>query len=74
VKIQKNKLKNELEKEKLSSSVITPSQPLFKMEVKVDIKPYKGRIDVVKLNYWLQWLKVYINVRIIDEEKNISFA
>jgi hypothetical protein len=31
-----------------------PSQPLFKMEVKVDIKPYQGEIDVVKLNHWLQ--------------------
>jgi hypothetical protein len=47
-------LKKEPEKEKPSSSAITPSQPLFKMEVKVDIKPYQGEIDVVKLNHWLQ--------------------
>jgi hypothetical protein len=46
--------KKELEKEQPSSSVITSSQSLFKMEVKVDIKPYQGEIDVVKLNHWLQ--------------------
>jgi hypothetical protein len=50
----KNELKKELEKEKPSSSVITSLQSLFKMEAKVDIKPYQDDIDVVKLNYWLQ--------------------
>jgi nicotinic acid phosphoribosyltransferase len=42
------------EKEKPSYSAITPSQPLFKMEANVDIKPYHGEIDVVKMNHWLQ--------------------
>jgi hypothetical protein len=45
--------KKELEKEQPISSAITP-QPIFKMEVKVDIKPYQGDIDVVKFNHWLQ--------------------
>jgi hypothetical protein len=35
----KNELKKYHDKEKPSSSFITPSQPLFKMEVRVDIKP-----------------------------------
>jgi hypothetical protein len=47
-------LKKELEKEKPSSSAITLSQPLFKMEAKEDIKPYQVDIDVVNLNHWLQ--------------------
>jgi hypothetical protein len=42
------------EKEKPSSSSITRSQPLFKIEVKMVIMPYQGEIDVVKLNHWLQ--------------------
>jgi hypothetical protein len=46
----KKESKKYLEKEKPSSSVITPSQPLFKMKVKVYIKKYQGDIDVVKLN------------------------
>jgi hypothetical protein len=50
----KKELKKELEKERPSSSAITSSQSLFKVEVKVDIKPYQGEIDVVKLNQWLQ--------------------
>jgi hypothetical protein len=44
------------------------------MEVKVDIKPYQGEIDAVKLNHWLQQLEVYFSVHHIDEEKKISFS
>jgi hypothetical protein len=40
----------ELEKEKSSSNTIKPSQYLFKMEEKVDIKPYQGEIDALKPN------------------------
>jgi hypothetical protein len=50
----KKESKKELEKEQRSSSAITPSQPLFIMEGKVDTKPYEGEIVVVKLNNWLQ--------------------
>jgi hypothetical protein len=74
VKTQKKESKREPKKEKPSSSAITPSQPLFKMEVKVYIKPYQGEIDVVKLNYWLQQLEVYFNFHNIDEEWKILFA
>jgi hypothetical protein len=74
MKTQKKEPKKEPEKEKPSSSVITSSQSLFKMEVKVDIKPYQGEIDVVKLNHWLQQLEVYFSVHNIEEEKNISFS
>jgi hypothetical protein len=35
----------ELKKEDLSSSTLNPSQSLFKMEEKLDIKPYQGEID-----------------------------
>jgi hypothetical protein len=35
---------------------------------KVDIKPYQGEINVVKLNHWLQQLEVYFSVHNIDEE------
>jgi hypothetical protein len=64
----------EPEKEKSSSSVINPSQSLFNMEVKVDINPYQGEIDALKLNHWLQQLEFYFSVHHIDEEKKISFA
>jgi hypothetical protein len=44
------------------------------MEAKVDIKPYQGEIDIVKLNQWLEQLEVYFNVySYIEEETNISF-
>jgi hypothetical protein len=39
----------------------------------VDLKPYQGEINVVKLNQWLQQLEVYFNVHSIRENKNISF-
>jgi len=48
-----NESKKELKKEQPSSSAITPLQSLFKMEAKLDIKPYQGEINVVKLNNWL---------------------
>jgi hypothetical protein len=44
-------LGKELEKEQLISSSINTSQPLFKMERKVDITPYQGDIDVVRLSH-----------------------
>jgi len=34
----------------------------------VDIKPYQGEIDAIKLNNWLQQLEVYFSVHNIDEE------
>jgi hypothetical protein len=64
----------EPKKEKLSSSTINPSQYLFNMEEKVDINPYQGEIDALKLNHWLQQLEVYFNIHHIDEEQNISFS
>jgi len=42
-------LKKELEKEGPSSN-ITSSQSLFKVEAKVDIKPYHGEIEIINLN------------------------
>jgi hypothetical protein len=32
----------------------TSSQSLFKVEAKVDIKPYQGEIYVIELNQWFQ--------------------
>jgi hypothetical protein len=64
----------EPKKEKLSSSTINPSQYLFNMEEKVDINPYQGEIDALKLNHWLQQLEVYFNIHHIDEEQKISFS
>jgi hypothetical protein len=63
----------EPEKEQSSSSAINPSQSLFKMEVKVDINPYQGEIDALKLNHWLQQLEVYFSIHHIDEEKRYHF-
>jgi hypothetical protein len=48
----KKDLKKEPKKEIPSFNAITP-QYLFRVEEKVDIKPYQGDIDVVKMNQWL---------------------
>jgi hypothetical protein len=56
------------EKEMSSSNAITPSESLFQMEEKVDIKLYKGYTDVLKLNHWLQWLEDYFSVHHLEEE------
>jgi hypothetical protein len=53
---------------------MTSSQSIFKMDAKVDIKPYQGEIDVINLNHWLQQLEVYFNVDNIQEEKKILFS
>jgi hypothetical protein len=50
----KKESRKEHEKEKPSSNAITPSQSLFKMEAKVNIKIYRGDINVVNLNHQLQ--------------------
>jgi hypothetical protein len=44
------------------------------MEEKVDIKPYQGDFDALKLNHWFQQLEFYFSVHHIDGEHNISFA
>jgi hypothetical protein len=62
-----NQSKKEPEKDQPSSSVV--NQSLFKMEEKVDIKPYHGEIDALKLNHWLQQLEVYFSVHQIEEGK-----
>jgi hypothetical protein len=67
-------MKKRVRERKPSSNVITPSQIVFKMEVKVDINPYQGQIDVVNLNQWLQQLEVYFSVHNIDEETKVPFA
>ena len=64
----------ESEKEDPISSVISPSQSVFNMEVKVDINPYQVDIDALKLNHWLQQLEIYFSVQYLDEGKNISFG
>jgi hypothetical protein len=64
----------ESEKQQLISSVINPSHSLFNMEVKLDINPYQGEIDALKLNHWLQQLEVYFSVHCIDKRKMNSFA
>jgi hypothetical protein len=66
--------RKEPKKEQSSSSTINPSQYLFNMEEKVDINPYQGEIDALKLNHWLQQLEVYFNIHHIDEEQKISFS
>jgi hypothetical protein len=43
------------------------------METKVDIKPYQGDIDALKLNNYLQQLDVYFSVHNIDDEQKIFF-
>jgi hypothetical protein len=48
-------------------------QTPFKVEAKIDIKPYVGEIDALKLNQWLQQLEVYFSVHQIGEDKRISF-
>jgi hypothetical protein len=44
------------------------------MELKVDINPYQGEIDALKMNHWLQQLEVYFSIHHIDEGKKISFS
>jgi hypothetical protein len=54
IKDPKKDSKKDPENENPSSSTITPLQTLFEMKVKVDIKPYQGEINTIKLNHWLQ--------------------
>lgn len=49
------------------------SKLLFKMEEKVDIKFYHGKIDTLKLNYQLYQLEVYFNNHQVEEESKNSF-
>jgi hypothetical protein len=44
------------------------------MDMKVEIKPYQGDIDVFKLNGWLQQLEVYFIFYNVDGEKKKSFS
>ena len=70
----RNESSKDPKKEKPSSSTITPSQYLFKMEKKVDINPYQGDIKALRLNNWLRKLQVYFFVYNIDDDKNMSIS
>jgi hypothetical protein len=61
-------------KDQLSFSVVNPSQSLFNMEVKVDIKPDQGEISALTLNHWLQELEVYFIIHHINEQKLSFFS
>jgi hypothetical protein len=46
----------------------------FRVEAKVDIKPYTREVDAIRMKKWLQHTKVYFNVdRVIGKQK-IVFA
>jgi hypothetical protein len=53
---------------------MNPSQSLFNMKTKVDINPYQGEINALKLNHWLQQLEVYFSIHHKDEEHKILFT
>jgi hypothetical protein len=40
----------------------------------VDIKPYVGEVDAIKLNQWLQQMEVYFSVHEVTRKKKIAFA
>lgn len=67
-----NQVKKEPRKDQPSLSAM--NQSLFKVEAKVDIKPYHGEIDAPKLNHWLQQLEVYFSFHQIEEGQKISFT
>ena len=67
-----NQPKKEPGKDQPSLSVV--NQSLFKVEEKVDIKPYHGEIDSLKLNHWLEKLEVYFSFHQIEEGLKISFT
>eukprot|EP00253_Pinus_taeda_P034565 PITA_34565 len=65
--------KKEPGKDQPSSSFV--NQSLFKVEAKVDIKPYHGEIDALKLNHWSHQLEVYFIVHQIGgREKDLIHA
>lgn len=43
------------------------------MEVRAEMKPYKGVINTIILNYWLEKLKIYFCVHNVWEEQKITF-
>jgi hypothetical protein len=53
---------------------VNPPESLFNMEAEVDIIPYQGEIDALKLNHWLQQLEVYFSIHHVDEGHKISFS
>jgi hypothetical protein len=64
----KNKeMKEDLKLEKVSSSS-TSYQSSFKLEAKVDIKPYEGEVNTIKPNHRLQQLEVYFIMHNVNEE------
>lgn len=45
----------------------------FHVEAKVDIKPYVGEVDAIKLNQWLQQMEVYFNIHEVAGKQRIAF-
>lgn len=63
-----NQPKKEPGRDQSSSSVV--NQSMFKMEVKVDIKPYHDDIDALKLKQWLLQMEFYFSaIRSRKEER-----
>ena len=58
-----------------SSSTHVPSiQSLFRVESKVEIKVFEGRMDTKSLETWIQALEVYFSCQAYSNEQRIMFA
>ena len=58
-----------------SSSTHIPSiQSPFKVESKVRIKVFEGRMDVESLETWIQALEVYFSCQAYTDEQQVLFA
>jgi hypothetical protein len=44
------------------------------VDAKVEIKPYTGEVDVIRLNQWLQKMEVYFNMHEVTGKKKIYFS
>ena len=43
------------------------------MDAKVDIKPYVGEVDVIKMKQWLQQVELYLSVHEVIARQIILF-
>ena len=57
-----------------SSTHIPSAQSPFRVELKVEIKVFEGRMDAESLETWIQALEVYFSCQAYTNEQRVMFA
>jgi Ty3 transposon capsid-like protein len=71
---EEKKPESELDTPKRDEGEPNTSKTPFRVEAKVEIRPYDGQMEPEKLNNWIRQLEVYFSCYSFSDKEKISFS